>query len=57
MMTAIYRGWRFAQDARENYGAEDYVEKPFRLDDLFRRVEAVREASAAARESPPPSPL
>jgi CheY-like chemotaxis protein len=39
MMTAIYRGWRFAQDAKDSYGAEDYVEKPFRLDDLLRRVE------------------
>ncbi len=39
MMTALYKGWRFAQDARESYGAEDYVEKPFRLDDLLRRVE------------------
>lgn len=57
MMTAIYRGWRFAQDARENYGAEDYVEKPFRLDDLFRRVEAVREASAAKQEVTAAEPL
>jgi CheY-like chemotaxis protein len=39
MMTAIYRGWRFAQDAKDTYGAEDYVEKPFRLDDLLHRVE------------------
>jgi CheY-like chemotaxis protein len=39
MMTAIYRGWRFAQDARDAYGAFDYVEKPFRIDDLVRRVE------------------
>jgi len=39
MMTAIYRGWRFAQDARDTYGAEDYVEKPFRLEDLLRRIE------------------
>jgi DNA-binding response OmpR family regulator len=52
MMTAIYRGWRFAQDARETYGAEDYVEKPFRLDDLLRRIEAALEA-AAGRELPP----
>jgi DNA-binding response OmpR family regulator len=55
MMTAIYRGWRFAQDARENYGAVDYVEKPFRLDDLFRRVQAARESSNAAR-MPDPTP-
>jgi DNA-binding response OmpR family regulator len=55
MMTAVYRGWRFAQDARENYGAEDYVEKPFRLDDLFRRVQAARESSAN-RLMPEPTP-
>jgi CheY-like chemotaxis protein len=46
MMTAIYRGWRFAQDAREAYGAQDYIEKPFRLEDLQRRVEAVLEAGS-----------
>lgn len=52
MMTAIYRGWRFAQDARETYGAEDYVEKPFRLDDLLRRIEEALGA-VAGRELPP----
>ena len=39
MMSAVYRGWRFAQDARETYGADDYIEKPFHLSDLLRRVE------------------
>jgi DNA-binding response OmpR family regulator len=47
MMTAIYRGWRFAQDARETYGAEDYIEKPFRFDDVLRRIDAVLEATAS----------
>jgi len=47
MMTAIYRGWRFAQDARETYGAEDYIEKPFRLDDFMRRIDAVLEATSS----------
>ncbi len=47
IMTAVYRGWRFAQDARETYGAEDYIEKPFHLDDLVRRVEAVLESTAS----------
>ncbi len=49
IMTAIYRGWRFAQDARENYGAEDYIEKPFHLEDLHRRVEAVLESTASRK--------
>lgn len=44
MITAVYRGWRFAQDARESFGAQDYIEKPFRVDDLLRRVEAVLHA-------------
>ncbi|MBK9516744.1 MAG: response regulator [Anaeromyxobacter sp.] len=47
MMTAVYRGWRFAQDAREAYGAEDYIEKPFRFDDVLRRIEAVLESTAS----------
>lgn len=47
MMTAIYRGWRFAQDARETYGAEDYIEKPFRFEDMLRRIDAVLEATAS----------
>ena len=54
MMTAIYRGWRFAQDARETYGAEDYVEKPFRRDDFLRRIDAVLE-STASRAKPTPT--
>jgi DNA-binding response OmpR family regulator len=47
IMTAVYRGWRFAQDARESYGAQDYIEKPFRVDDLLRRVQAVLETTGA----------
>ena len=53
IMTAVYRGWRFAQDARETYGAEDYIEKPFRLDDLIRRVEAVLESTAGRKPGGP----
>ncbi len=53
MMTAIYRGWRFAQDARETYGAHDYVEKPFRLEDLLRRMEEALLAGGAVPEATP----
>ncbi|HSN14553.1 MAG TPA: tetratricopeptide repeat protein, partial [Anaeromyxobacteraceae bacterium] len=34
------------------YGAEDYVEKPFRIEDLLRRIEEVL-GSSAGRELPP----
>lgn len=58
MMTAIYRGWRFAQDARDSYGAADYVEKPFRMEDLLQRIEAaLREAAAPAIATPAPPEL
>ena len=53
MMSAVYRGWRFAQDTMESYGAEDYLEKPFRLDDVVRAVE--RTLSAGAGRGPQPA--
>ena len=40
LMTAVYRGWRYAHDARSTFGADDYIEKPFHLPDLVKRVEA-----------------
>ena len=54
MMTAIYRGWRFAQDARESYGASDYVEKPFRIEDLVHRMEAALRAGQGPAAAPAP---
>ncbi|MGC3997622.1 MAG: response regulator [Anaeromyxobacter sp.] len=56
MMTAIYRGWRYAEDAREQFGAVDYIEKPFRLDDLVRRVAAAREVGASRPRAEGPGP-
>jgi DNA-binding response OmpR family regulator len=51
MMSAVYRGWRFAQDAREAFGADDYVEKPFHLADVMRRVhERLQNPRAISRE-------
>jgi DNA-binding response OmpR family regulator len=51
MMSAVYRGWRFAQDARDAFGADDYVEKPFHLADLLHRVEE-RLAEGASKAPP-----
>ncbi|HVJ88293.1 MAG TPA: response regulator [Labilithrix sp.] len=39
MMSAVYRGWRIAEDLKSSYGIEDYIEKPFRIADLLTRVD------------------
>lgn len=41
MMSAVYRGWRIAEDLKTNYGIEDYIEKPFRIADLMQKVDAL----------------
>lgn len=47
MISAVYRGWRYAQDVKETYGADDYFEKPFRLVPLLRRVHTLLDAGPA----------
>ena len=44
MVSAVYRGWRFAEDMRESYGVEHYLEKPFKIADVMRAVESCLEA-------------
>ena len=39
MMSAVYRGWRIAEDLKSNYGIEDYIEKPFRIAELVTKVD------------------
>ncbi|RMG15641.1 MAG: response regulator [Deltaproteobacteria bacterium] len=51
MISAVYRGWRYAQDVKEVYGATDFIEKPFRLVDVLERV---RNALAGATEPAAP---
>jgi len=38
LVSAVYRGWRYAHDARETFGADEYLEKPFHIVELLRRV-------------------
>ena len=51
LLSAVYRGWRYAHDARESFGADDYLEKPFHLPELLRRVSTLLSGSA----QPPPA--
>jgi DNA-binding response OmpR family regulator len=40
MISAVYRGWRFAEDLKQNCGVDHYLEKPFRIEELLRAVDA-----------------
>ncbi len=52
MISAVYRGWRIAEDLKQNYGVEEYLEKPFRITDAARRRAAPAHARRrAARRS------
>ena len=54
MMSAVYRGWRIAEDLKANYGIEDYIEKPFRIADLLSKVDRLLEAKHGT--TPPHDP-
>lgn len=48
IVSAIYRGWRFAEDLRESCGIEHYVEKPFRMAEVKRAVHSALARGEAA---------
>jgi DNA-binding response OmpR family regulator len=39
MISAVYRGWRYAEDLKANYGVDAYIEKPFRITEVVRAIE------------------
>jgi DNA-binding response OmpR family regulator len=39
MVSAVYRGWRFAEDLKTSYGVDAYLEKPFRIPEVVAAVE------------------
>lgn len=43
MVSAIYRGWRFAEDLKRSYGVEAFLEKPFKISAVLTAVEAALE--------------
>jgi CheY-like chemotaxis protein len=48
MLSAVYRGWRLAEELRDSCGVEHYIEKPLRPEDIKRAVIA-----ALSEYSPP----
>ncbi|MDP9149444.1 MAG: response regulator [Myxococcota bacterium] len=55
MVSAVYRGWRIAADLKQNYGVEEYIEKPFRMADVTDAVQRLLSpagnASAGTRDA------
>ncbi len=49
MMSAVYRGWRIAEDLKANYGIEDYIEKPFRIAEMLAKVTRLLERAPSDR--------
>lgn len=41
MVSAIYRGWRVAEDLKSSFGVDAFLEKPFKMADVLTHVDAV----------------
>ncbi len=50
MLSAIYRGWRIAEDIKATYKVDDFMEKPFRVADLRRRAQTLLERDCTEAE-------
>ena len=47
MVSAVYRGWRFATDLKQSYGVTEFLEKPFKISDVVAAVERALEGKTA----------
>lgn len=54
MVSAVYRGWRIAEDLKSNYGIEEYLEKPFKISDVMAAVTRRLAARDARKSQAPP---
>ncbi|HMJ12145.1 MAG TPA: response regulator [Polyangiaceae bacterium] len=47
MVSAVYRGWRYAEDLKQSCGVDHYIEKPFRIGDVMKAVESCLEQNTS----------
>lgn len=51
MISAMHKGWRIAKDMKEAYGIEEYLEKPFKMQDLLAAIgRAITQSQTGARD-------
>ncbi|MCC6213865.1 MAG: response regulator [Polyangiaceae bacterium] len=48
MVSAVYRGWRYAEDLKQSCGVDHYIEKPFKIAEVLQAVEACLASGVAA---------
>ena len=56
MVSAVYRGWRIAEDLKASYGIEEYLEKPFRIADVMNAVTKLLTRHTSPTLPPPRDP-
>ncbi len=54
MISAVYRGWRIAEDLKSGYGIQEYLEKPFRIGDAIAAIDRALTAGAQASQEAKP---
>jgi DNA-binding response OmpR family regulator len=52
MVSAVYRGWRIAQDVKQAYGVDAYLEKPFKVQELLDTIEKALHTSRTPDVNP-----
>ncbi|HEX5100189.1 MAG TPA: response regulator [Polyangiaceae bacterium] len=55
MVSAVYRGWRYAEDLRQTLGVDEFIEKPFTLQHVLGRIQALL-GTKLPSENPPEEP-
>ena len=52
MVSAVYRGWRYAEDLKQTCGVDYFIEKPFKIAEVMAAVEACLSPGEGQPERP-----
>jgi len=52
MVSAVYRGWRYAEDLKQSCGVDHFIEKPFKIADVLSAVESCLAAERPKTDAP-----
>jgi tetratricopeptide (TPR) repeat protein len=53
MVSAVYRGWRYAEDLKESCGVDYFIEKPFKIAEVLSAVESCFAADGPGSRAEP----